>query len=67
MAARPCGPVAARRMSTHVRANAIFTVRTRFLPRLRVNADARGCPDDVRGRPDEKDIRTDIFIQKRPL
>jgi hypothetical protein len=51
--------VAARRVSTRVRTDA--------LPRPRVNADARGRPDDVRGRPDEKDVRTDIFIQKRPL
>jgi hypothetical protein len=33
---------------------------TRFLPSPRVNADAGG-------RPDEKDVRTDIFIQKRLL
>jgi hypothetical protein len=35
-----------------VRADAIFTVRMRFLPRPQVNADAGGCPDDVRGRLD---------------
>jgi hypothetical protein len=52
-------PVSAR---THcsVRADAIFTARTWFLPRPRVNADAAGRPDDVRGRPDEKDVRYDI-------
>jgi hypothetical protein len=50
----------------HVGADTIFTARTRFLPcprvkpRPRVNADARG-------RPNEKDVRTDIFIQKRLL
>jgi hypothetical protein len=33
----------------------------------RVNAVAAGRPDDVRGRSDEKDVRTVIFIQKRPL
>jgi hypothetical protein len=43
------------------------SMRTRFLPRPRVNADARGRPDDVRGCPDEKDVRSDIFIQKRLL
>jgi hypothetical protein len=59
---RPHGPVAMRRVSTR----GDGTARTRFLPRPRVkprpwvNADARG-------RPNEKDVRTDIFIQKRPL
>jgi hypothetical protein len=42
-------------------------VRADALLRSWVNADAGGHPDDVHGRPDEKDIRTDIFIQKRPL
>jgi hypothetical protein len=42
-----------------VRADAVFTM-TCVKPRPRVNADARG-------RPDENDIRTDIFIQKSPL
>jgi hypothetical protein len=47
-------------------ADAFFTTRMRSLPRpqvkprLRVNAD-------VGGRPNEKDFGTDIFIQKRPL
>jgi hypothetical protein len=27
----------------------------------------RGRPDDVCGCPNEKDVRTDIFTQKRPL
>jgi hypothetical protein len=35
-------------------------VRTWFLQRPRVTADAGG-------RPDEKDVWTDIFIQKHPL
>jgi hypothetical protein len=49
-----------------VRTDTTFTAGTRFLPRpqvklrLRVNADAGG-------RPDEKGVRPDIFIQKRPL
>jgi hypothetical protein len=49
------------------------SARTQFLPcprvksHPRVNADAGGRLDDVRGHPDEKDIQTDIFIQKRPL
>jgi hypothetical protein len=64
MAARPRGPVAARLVSTRVRASA---PRPRVQLRPRVNADARGRPDDVRGCPDEEDVQTDIFIQKRPL
>jgi hypothetical protein len=32
-----------------------------------VNADAGGRPDDVRGRPDETDVRTVIFTVGRPL
>jgi hypothetical protein len=53
----PWGPTSAR---ARVRVNAIFTARTWFLPRPWVNADAGG-------RSDEKDVQTDIFIQKRPL
>jgi hypothetical protein len=55
------------------RGRIVMSARTRFLPRPRVkprlwvNADAGRRPDDVRGRLDEKDVRTDIFIQKRPL
>jgi hypothetical protein len=44
----------------HVRADGIFTAWTWFLSRPRVNAD-------VDGRLDEKDVWTDIFIQKRLL
>jgi hypothetical protein len=54
------------------------SARTRFLPRPCVKPRPRVKPHprvkprprvnaDVRGRPDEKDVRTDIFIQKRPL
>jgi hypothetical protein len=43
-------------MRVHARSRARADARTR----PRVNADARG-------RPDEKDVRTDIFIQKRHL
>jgi hypothetical protein len=52
---------------TRVRVDAIFTARTRFLPRPRITADVGGRPDDVHGCLDKKDVRTDIFIQKRPL
>jgi hypothetical protein len=41
-------------------------VRTRFLPRPRVKLRPR-VNADAGGRLDEKDVRTDIFIQKRPL
>jgi hypothetical protein len=78
-AQRPCGQLRGGRERGEgeggrcVRADALVSVRTRFLlrlrvkPRRRVNADAGGRPEDVRERLDEKDVRTDIFIQKRPL
>jgi hypothetical protein len=50
----------------NVRVDAIFTARTRFLSRLRIKPRPR-VNADVGGRPDEKDVRTDIFIQNRPL
>jgi hypothetical protein len=43
---------ASTRTHDRVRTDAIFTARTRFLPRPRVTADAGGRLDDVRGRPD---------------
>jgi hypothetical protein len=38
-----------------------------FLPRLRTVKPVCGVNADVGGRPDKKDVRTVIFIQKRPL
>jgi hypothetical protein len=46
-----------------VRADAIFIARTRFLPRLRV-MPRPGVNADAGGRPDEKDVRTNIFHPK---
>jgi hypothetical protein len=67
---RPRGPDA--RMRSCVRTDALirpWTVKTRLRvkPHGGINADAGGRPDDVRGRLDEKDVRTVIFIQNRPL
>jgi hypothetical protein len=46
---------------------AVACARPQVKPRPRVNADAGGRPVDLRGCLDEKDVRTDIFIQNRPL
>jgi hypothetical protein len=58
---------ASARVRGHGPARTRFLLRPRVIPRPRVTADVGGRPDDVRGRPDEKDVRTEIFIQKRPL
>jgi hypothetical protein len=56
------------RGSTWVLARGDPQTRGRGFYRVRgVNADAGGCPEDVRGRPNKKDIQTVIFIQKRLL
>jgi hypothetical protein len=56
--ARTCERATSAQAFVHARADA--RARLRVKPRPRINAD-------VRGRPDEKDFRMDIFIQKRPL
>jgi hypothetical protein len=77
---RPRGPVAARRVSTRVRTDArsrgLCGRANASAPRRRgrgstpAGTRVRGYTRtraDVRGRPDEKDVWTDIFIQKHPL
>jgi hypothetical protein len=59
--ARPRG-----RTVTSPRGRTGASARTQFLPRPRVKLRPR-VNVDARGRPDEKDVRMDIFIQKRPL
>jgi hypothetical protein len=57
-----------RREGKEVRPHGRWDASARTHPSVRgVNVDAGGRPNDVRGCLDEKDVRTVIFIQKRPL
>jgi hypothetical protein len=50
----------------HVRTDGFLPAQTKKSVRG-INADVRGCPDDVHGRLDEKDVRTVNFTVGRPF